>query len=80
MELEIMSLTKQNICPSCNTLGMEVFYKAKDVPINSCLMFTTQQEAVSFPRGDVVLGFCKSCGFISNLAFDHSEIVNKIIE
>jgi SAM-dependent methyltransferase len=74
MELEIMSLTKQNICPSCNTLGMEVFYEAKDVPINSCLMFTTQQEAVSFPRGDVILGFCKSCGFISNLAFDPSKV------
>ncbi len=69
-----MSLSTENICPSCNTPGMEVFYKAKSVPINSCLMFSSQQEAVAFPRGDVVLGFCKSCGFISNLAFDPSKV------
>ena len=24
----------------------------------------------SFPRGDIELGFCTSCGFISNMAFD----------
>ena len=63
-----------NVCPSCETVGMEVFYSAKSVPINSCLMFSTQEEAVAFPRGDVVLGFCKSCGFISNLAFDSSKV------
>ena len=53
---------------------MSIFYEAKSVPINSCLMFSTQAEATSFPRGDVVLGFCGSCGFISNVAFDPSKI------
>jgi len=67
------SLTK-NICPSCNTPGMKVFHEARSVPINSCMMFSTQREAVSFPRGDVILGFCKACGFISNLAFDPSKV------
>jgi SAM-dependent methyltransferase len=37
-------------------------------------MFSTQHEAVSFPRGNVVLGFCHNCGFISNIAFDSSKI------
>jgi len=69
-----MSLSVEKKCPSCNTLGMRVFYEAKSVPINSCLMFNNQQEAVAFPRGDVVLGFCKSCGFISNLAFDSKKV------
>jgi SAM-dependent methyltransferase len=74
MVCENMSLSAKNICPSCNTLGMKIFYEAKSVPINSCLMFSTKQEAISFPRGDVVLGFCKSCGFISNLTFDSSKV------
>ena len=74
MGLEIMSSSTKNICPSCNTPGMKVFYEARSVPINSCMMFSTQQEAVSFPRGDVVLGFCKACGFISNMAFDPSKV------
>ncbi len=73
MELDSMPSSKK-ICPSCNTLGMELFYEAKSVPINSCLMFSTQQEAINFPRGDVVLGFCEACGFISNLAFDPSKV------
>lgn len=70
----MMSLSTKNICPSCSTEGMKVFYEAESVPINSCLMFSTRQEAISFPRGDVVLGFCKSCGFISNVAFDPSKV------
>jgi SAM-dependent methyltransferase len=69
----VSSLT-QNSCPSCKTSGMTTFYTAKTVPINSCLMFSTQQEAVNFPRGDVILGFCKNCGFISNMAFDPLKI------
>jgi hypothetical protein len=49
---------------------MSIFYEAKNVPVNSCMMFSNREEAVNFPRGDVILGFCKVCGFISNIAFD----------
>ena len=49
---------------------MSAFYEAKNVPVNSCMMFSSHKEAVNFPRGDVVLGFCGSCGFISNMVFD----------
>ncbi len=69
-----MTLTAKNICPNCNTSGLSIFYEAKNVPINSCLMFSTREEAIKFPRGDVILGFCKVCGFISNTAFDPSKV------
>ena len=69
-----MLKSTSNICPSCKKPGMSEFYTAKDVPINSCLMFSTHQEAISFPRGNVLLGFCHNCGFISNLVFDASKI------
>ena len=69
-----MLQSSNHVCPSCKTLGMSIFYEALDVPINSCLMFSTQKAAQSFPRGDVVLGFCKTCGFISNVAFDSSKV------
>ena len=62
------------ICPSCGNPDMSVFYEARNVPVNSCLMMSTQQEALNFPRGDVVLGFCEQCGFISNVAFDISRV------
>jgi SAM-dependent methyltransferase len=61
-------------CPSCGTQGLSVFYEAKKVPANSCLLLATEQKALNFPRGDVVLGFCETCGFISNVAFDPSSV------
>ena len=33
-------------------------------------MLATRQEALDFPTGDIVLGFCGSCGFVYNTAFD----------
>jgi SAM-dependent methyltransferase len=67
-------LPLQNICPSCKTQGMVAFYQAKNIPINSCMMFSSQDEALNFPRGDLTLGFCETCGFISNMAFDSSKV------
>ena len=61
-------------CPSCNAHALSVFYEVKRVPINSCLLFSNHEDAVSFPKGDVVLGFCGECGFISNIAFDSSKL------
>jgi SAM-dependent methyltransferase len=29
----------------------------------------SEQEARQYPRGDIILGFCRRCGFIRNLAF-----------
>ena len=34
------------------------------------LLLESQEEAINFPRGDISLGFCNSCGFIFNLAFN----------
>ena len=60
----------QTICPNCKIPGMTVFYEIKKVPVHSVLLLTTRDEAVSYPTGDIALGFCESCGFISNVAFD----------
>lgn len=46
----------------------------RNVPVNSCLLQSTQQQALNFPRGDVSLGFCEDCGFIYNTAFDSSKV------
>jgi hypothetical protein len=56
-------------CPSCGHSKLAVFYEAKHVPVHSCLMLSSQQEAVEFPCDDVVLGFCENCGFITNVAY-----------
>jgi hypothetical protein len=69
-----MSTKIKDICPSCGKSGMSPFYEAQGVPVNSCLMFSNQEEAVNLPTGNLILGFCDNCGFISNIAFNPSKI------
>jgi SAM-dependent methyltransferase len=49
---------------------MSAFYEIPAVPVNSCILMSTAEEARDYPRGDIVLGFCDDCGFIFNLAFN----------
>ena len=57
-------------CPACRAADAHVFHELTGVPVNSCLLLTSREEAKSFPRGDLVLVFCQTCGFIWNSAFD----------
>ena len=68
-------LKKTNyLCPTCKNSNVFFFYEASNVPVNSCLMFSNYNDAINYPRGDVVLGFCNSCGLISNMAFNSSKL------
>ena len=57
-------------CPNCGHQELSLFYEVRNVPVHSCLMMSSQEEALDFPCGDVVLGFCARCGFITNTEFD----------
>jgi hypothetical protein len=49
---------------------MRVFYEVNNVPVNSVLLLSSQEDAINFQRGDISLAVCPTCGFISNLEFD----------
>ena len=68
------TMSTHHVCSNCGTQAMSIFYEARNVPVSSCLMMSTQQEAVRFPKRDIILGFCEECGFISNVAFDPSAV------
>ena len=59
-------------CHSCGSEGLEIFYELDGIPVHSCLMVSNREDALTFPTGDLRLGFCTSCGFIQNCAFDPS--------
>jgi SAM-dependent methyltransferase len=61
-------------CRGCDGRGMSVFYEQQDVPVHSVLLMPSREAALEYPRGDIVLGFCQACGFVSNLAFDPSRL------
>lgn len=58
------------LCPNCGDGGMRVFYAKEQVPVHSVLLLPTRQMAIDYPKGDIRLGFCPACAFISNTAFD----------
>jgi 2-polyprenyl-3-methyl-5-hydroxy-6-metoxy-1,4-benzoquinol methylase len=57
-------------CPSCGGSDIRLFYHLEQVPVHSVLLMPTREIAVNYPRGEISLGFCESCGFISNTRFD----------
>ncbi len=59
-------------CPSCGRLGLQEFYDAGLLPVHNVLVMETYEEAVSHPMGEVRLGLCEGCGFITNTRFDPS--------
>jgi 2-polyprenyl-3-methyl-5-hydroxy-6-metoxy-1,4-benzoquinol methylase len=61
---------KEYVCYNCGSIGMRMVYNVEAVPVHSCVVLPTKDDAQFFPRGDVALGFCEKCGFISNNAFN----------
>jgi SAM-dependent methyltransferase len=57
-------------CPACAQPASPPFYRCSDVPVHSCLLMADQREALGFPRGDLELSLCGSCGFVYNQRFD----------
>ena len=65
--------SEKHICPSCGMKAASVFYEVKQVPVHSVLLLPTRAQALHYPKGDIALGFCESCGFISNAVFDATQ-------
>lgn len=70
MMKESVSARTQQICPSCSSAEVSVFYELKQVPVHSVLLLPTWEQALTYPKGDIVLAFCQNCGFIFNVAFE----------
>ena len=59
-------------CPACGADGdwTHPFHARDGVPVNSCLLVDTAEQAEGFPTGVLRLAVCRSCGFLMNTAFD----------
>lgn len=61
------------VCPNCGARGLAQFYGVTRAPVHSCLLMPTAQEALAYPRGDILLGHCSGCGFVCNTLFEVSD-------
>ena len=68
-------MSDEHQCPNCYATDLSIFYEVADVPVHSVLLMQSREEALSYATGEIKLGFCNTCGFISNVAFN-SELHN----
>jgi SAM-dependent methyltransferase len=67
---ELGRLDEVRSCPSCASSGLWIFHEQPGIPVHSVRLVDTREEALAFPRGDLRLGFCAGCGFITNIAYN----------
>ncbi len=67
---ELGAYAPELACPSCHSRGLSVFHEQREIPVHSVRLVETFEEARTFPRGSLALGFCGECGFITNTAYD----------
>ena len=61
-----------NTCPACQGKHLTSLYRVDDIPVQSCVLLESQQEALAFPRHAIHLMCCQRCGFVFNAAFDQA--------
>jgi hypothetical protein len=57
-------------CSLCGSSGLLVFYEVTNVPASCNLLWTSKEEAINCPKGDIKLAFCSFCTFITNYAIE----------
>ena len=57
-------------CPNCNSKGLSLFYTLADIPVHSCLLMSSKDQAQRYPTSDLQLGYCQNCSFITNVSFE----------
>mgnify|MGYP001087923532 CR=1 FL=1 len=65
-----MKKSQDNRCPSCDSQQISIFYELSGVPVHSVILLDSEEQALNYPQGDIRLGFCHACGFVSNYAFE----------
>jgi len=60
------------LCPNCTKNNTSIFYSIDNVPVHSVVLLHSRKAALEYPTGDIALGYCKHCSFISNVLYDES--------
>ncbi len=62
------------LCPNCGSVNISVFHEIHHVPVHDAQLVRTREAALAYPRGDIILAFCRNCGFVTNVAFDVQQL------
>ena len=53
------------ICPICKSNSIQKICEQNNVPVHQNVILDGEEKAKKIGRGDILLGICKNCGFIS---------------
>ncbi len=65
-----MTAELKQACLNCGAIHLDEFYHVDDVPVHSVLLMHTQYDAITYPKKNISLALCVSCGFIQNTSFN----------
>jgi hypothetical protein len=65
--------TTSKSCPLCGKSESLIFFKLTNVPCSCNILWRTREDAINCPKGDIELGYCPSCTFISNYALEPAK-------
>ncbi|TWT96478.1 methyltransferase domain-containing protein [Neorhodopirellula pilleata] len=57
-------------CVACEGVDLFEFYQLTHLPADTGSLASTKQEAVESLSGELRLAFCRTCGFVHNVAFN----------
>jgi SAM-dependent methyltransferase len=62
-------------CPACGSRALPEIYRLDAIPVQSCVLLETEDQARNFERAPLVLAFCDGCGLVFNTEFvlDHVD-------
>ncbi|MBY8978072.1 methyltransferase domain-containing protein [Rhodobacteraceae bacterium NNCM2] len=63
-------MTNSETCPACNGRKLTEIYSLDSIPVQSCVLLDTREEALAFPRRPLKLAACDDCGFVFNRVFE----------
>jgi SAM-dependent methyltransferase len=63
-------MSEASVCPSCSGENLTAIYQLDSIPVQSCILLDSREEAVAFPRHGLLLKYCDDCGFVFNATFD----------
>jgi SAM-dependent methyltransferase len=62
-------MSAETTCWACGSGELTPIFAVEDLALSSLILVATREEAIAFPRGNVELVVCRTCGFIYNGAF-----------
>jgi SAM-dependent methyltransferase len=57
-------------CSVCYSKKRFLFFGINSLPVLTCAIWPSKEEAIECNKKDILLAFCQNCGFIENILFD----------